>query len=58
MKNEYDFIKAKKNPYTKDLKKQVTINLSEEVLEYFNDLSSETSVPFESLTPFTRSPLS
>ena len=52
MKNEYDFTKAKKNPYTKDLKKQVTINLSEEVLDYFKDLSNETSIPYQTLINF------
>lgn len=52
MKNEYDFSKAKKNPYTKVLKKQVTINLSEEVLDYFKDLSNETSIPYQTLINF------
>ena len=35
MKKEYDFSNANKNPYAKHLKKQITINLSEEVLNYF-----------------------
>ena len=52
MKNKYDFSKAKKNPYTKLLKKQVTINLSEEVLDYFKKLSEETSIPYQTLINF------
>ena len=52
MKKEYDFSKAKKNPYTKLLKKQITINLSEEVLDYFKMLSEETSVPYQTLINF------
>ena len=52
MKKEYDFTKAKKNPYTKLLKKQITINISEEVLEYFKNLSVETSIPYQTLINF------
>ena len=52
MKKEYDFTKAKKNPYTKLLKRQITINLSEEVLEYFKKLSTETSIPYQTLINF------
>ena len=52
MKDHYDFSKGIKNPYTKYLKKQVTINLSEEVIEYFKQLSEETSVPYQTLINF------
>ena len=52
MKKEYDFSKGKKNPYSKLLKKQITINLSEEVLDYFKMLSEETSVPYQTLINF------
>lgn len=52
MKKEYDFTEAKKNPYTKVLKEQITINLSKEVLEYFKNLSQETSVPYQTLINF------
>lgn len=49
MKEKYDFTKGKKNPYTKELKKQITISISEEVLDYFKKLSKETSVPYKTL---------
>ena len=52
MKNEYDFSKATKNPYTKLLKKQITINLSEEVLNYFKNLSVKTQIPYQTLINF------
>ena len=52
MKKEYDFSKGNKNPYTKQLKKQITINISKEVLDYFKDLSEKTSIPYQSLINF------
>ena len=52
MKKEYDFTNAKKNPYSKNLKKQITINISEEILEYFKDLSEKTSIPYQTLINF------
>lgn len=52
MKSEYDFSKGNKNPYAKMLKKQITINISEEVLEYFKEMSEKTSIPYQSLINF------
>lgn len=53
MKKEYDLSKGvRKNPYTKMLKSQVTINLSNEVINYFKQLSIETSVPYQTLINF------
>ena len=49
MKKEYNFTNAKKNPYTNKLKKQITINLNEEVLVYFKNMSEETCIPYQSL---------
>ena len=49
MKKEYDFSKGKKNPYESKLKKQITINLNEEVLTYFKAMSDETGIPYQSL---------
>ncbi len=49
MKKEYDFSKGIKNPYTKKLKKQITININEEVIEYFKVLSSENGIPYQVL---------
>ena len=52
MKEHYDFSKGQKNPYTKFLKKQITINLSNEVIDYFKELSEKTSVPYQTLINF------
>ena len=52
MKEHYDFSNGKKNPYTKLLKKQITINLSSELIDYFKDLSEKTSVPYQTLINF------
>ena len=32
---EYDFSNAKKNPYAKALKKQITINIDSNTIDYF-----------------------
>ena len=51
MKKEYDLskMKARKNPYAAKLKKQITIRLGVDVLEYFKDLSKETGIPYQNL---------
>ena len=49
MRSEYDFSKAKKNPYAKVLKKQVTINLDEDVVRYFKEKSAEVGIPYQTL---------
>ena len=49
MRKEYDFSKSKKNPYTKELKKPVTIRMSSEIIEYFKNLANETGVPYQQL---------
>jgi uncharacterized protein (DUF4415 family) len=49
MRKEYDFTKAKKNPYIKTLKKQVTIRLDEDTVNYFKALSQQKGIPYQSL---------
>ncbi len=49
MRKEYDFSKAVKNPYTKYLKKQVTLRLGVDVIDYFKKLAEETGVPYQNL---------
>jgi predicted DNA binding CopG/RHH family protein len=49
MKKEYDFSKARKNPYAKLFKKQVTIRLEEDVIRYFKSLAEESGVPYQRL---------
>lgn len=49
MKREYDFSKAKRNPYAKRLKRQVTIRLDQETIGYFKRLAKETGVAYQTL---------
>jgi uncharacterized protein (DUF4415 family) len=49
MRKEYDFGRAKRNPYTHMLKKQVTIRLDEETVEYFKAMAKDAGVPYQTL---------
>lgn len=49
MRKQYDFSKAASNPYARQLKKQVTIRLEEETLEYFRGLSAELGIRYQTL---------
>jgi predicted DNA binding CopG/RHH family protein len=49
MRKHYDFSKARKNPYAKRLKKQVTIRLDEPTLTYFKDLGERVGMPYQTL---------
>lgn len=49
MRKQYDFSRAKRNPYAKRLKRQVTIRLDEATIGYFKGLSEETGVRYQTL---------
>ena len=49
MRKQYDFSSSEKNPYAKHLKKQVTLRLGVDVIEYFKKLAEETGVPYQNL---------
>lgn len=49
MRAEYDFSKSTKNPYTAQLKKQITIRLDEECINYFKGISENIGIPYQSL---------
>jgi uncharacterized protein (DUF4415 family) len=51
MKKEYDLSKMKKrkNPFAKQLKKQVTIRMGVDIIDYFKNMSEETGVPYQNL---------
>lgn len=51
MRKEYDFskMKSRRNPYVSKLKRQVTIRMGDDVVEYFKQLSEETGIPYQSL---------
>ena len=49
MKAEYNFSKAKKNPYAKKLKKQITINIDIDTIDYFKSQSENSGIPYQTL---------
>ena len=51
MKKEYDLTKFKSrpNPYAQRLKKQVTLRIRPDVIDYFKSLAEETGIPYQSL---------
>lgn len=49
MRKEYDFSRSKKNPYAKMLKKQITIRIEEETIDYFKDLAAESGISYQNL---------
>ena len=49
MREEYDFINARKNPYAKRIKKQITINIDEEAIAYFKGMAANSGIPYQTL---------
>ena len=51
MKDEYDLstMKSRPNPYAKQLKKQVTMRLENDVIEYFKKMAENVGIPYQSL---------
>lgn len=49
MREEYDFSNAKKNPYVKAQKRQITINLDCEAIDYFKEMAESMGVPYQTL---------
>jgi uncharacterized protein (DUF4415 family) len=51
MRKEYNFskMKGRKNPYAAKLKKQVTLRLGVDVIEYFKGLAEDTGIPYQNL---------
>jgi uncharacterized protein (DUF4415 family) len=51
MKKDYDLskMKSRRNPYAKQLKKQVSLRIRPDVIEYFKDMAEEVGVPYQSI---------
>jgi uncharacterized protein (DUF4415 family) len=49
MRDNYDFSKAIKNPYSKQLKTQITIDLEQDVIKFFEEKAQETGISSVSL---------
>ena len=49
MRAHYDFTKARKNPYARRLKRQITIRLDSPTIEYFKAMAADVGVPYQAL---------
>ena len=52
MRESYDFSNGVKNPYLSKLKKQITIRIDAETIDYFKELSDETGIRYQQLINF------
>ena len=49
LKSEYDFSNARKNPYARNLKRQITINIDGSTIDYFKAQSETAGIPYQTL---------
>ena len=49
MKDNYNFSKGIKNPYAKKLKKQITIRIDADTIDYFKEQASEVGISYQNL---------
>jgi uncharacterized protein (DUF4415 family) len=42
-------MKNRRNPYAKRLKRQVTIRMGTDIIDYFKAMAEETGVPYQNL---------
>ena len=49
MRKEYDFSKSVKNPYAKRVKKQISIRIEADTIDYFKALAEETGISYQNL---------
>lgn len=51
MRDEYNIreLNPRENPYAKKLKKQITINIDADTVDYFKALSTDSGIPYQTL---------
>ena len=49
MKDNYNFSKGIKNPYAKKLKKQITIRIDADTIEYFKEQAADVGISYQNL---------
>ncbi|MCK5536205.1 MAG: hypothetical protein KAI79_05215 [Bacteroidales bacterium] len=49
MKKEYDFSNSIKNPYVDRVKKQISIRIEKNTINYFKELATETGISYQQL---------
>ena len=52
MRDEYDFSRGKPNPYIKKLRKQISIRIDIDTIEYFKNQAEETGITYQNLINF------
>ena len=50
MRDEYGFSKGRKNPYSTQLKKSITIRLDQDSVSCFKTISEGVGIPYQTLT--------
>jgi len=49
MRKEYDFSQSVENPYAEKVKKQISINIEVDTIEYFKTLAKKVGIPYQNL---------
>ncbi|KIM07714.1 MAG: toxin-antitoxin system, antitoxin component, ribbon-helix-helix domain protein [Sulfurovum sp. FS08-3] len=49
MREEYDFSKSIPNPYVTQKKRQISIDIEVETIDYFKALSNKMGIPYQNL---------
>ena len=49
MRTRYDFSRSLKNPHVRKAKRQITIRLDADTIEYFKGLAAQTGIPYQNL---------
>jgi len=49
MRARYDFTESVKNPYLRKTKRQVTIRLDADTIDYFKGLAAQSGIPYQNL---------
>lgn len=51
MRDEYNIenLNPRKNPYSKRLKKQITINIDSDTIDFFKEQSEDSGIPYQTL---------
>ncbi len=49
MRKEYNFSSSIKNPYAKKVKKQISIKIESDTIDYFKELAHKVGIPYQNL---------
>ena len=49
MRKEYNFTKAKPNPYVKKLRRQISIRIDVDTIDFFKKQAEETGIAYQNL---------